>query len=86
MFPRLPPALDVFVTMLMSDAMVSPYSSSESSSSLLIIMRWPSRESAWHPLHVAPYIEVTSCSGVWSPQLLTQTWPPVPFEVTVDFQ
>ena len=53
-------------------------------------MRRPSRESAWQPLHDAasalPAMPVTCCSGLVSPKLLTQICPPVPLEVTVDFQ
>ena len=52
-------------------------------------MRRPSRESAWHPLHVAeraPLVPVTCFSGDALPNVSTQICPPVPFELTVDFQ
>src|SRR6516164_852802 len=78
-----------------SDPPTSVYSSSESLSSEYTTMREPSRDSAWHPLHVAcsePLLvatfDVTSCSFiVRSPKVFIQIWPPTPCPlVTVDFQ
>jgi hypothetical protein len=80
----------VFVAMSMSDPVTSLYSSSESSSSDSTTIFEPSRDRTWHPLHeeerALPATPVTCCSGVVFPNSFSQIWPPVPFEVMVDFQ
>ena len=83
-----PVVMNILEATSMRPELTSLYSSSESSSSPLTVMRLPSRDRKWQPKQVPamPPVPVICSSGVPSPNSLRQIWPPVPLALTVDFQ